>query len=100
MVIYSLSFRVRVDCEIVHEIHDFKIPSRLCFAGLDVIGVADKRINISSIAIVGIAVAAILLILIIIDFLCCVTVNLGIFSMLCRKPKRSPSDLDEEKFGR
>lgn len=68
--------------------------------GVDVIGVADKRLNISSMAIVGIAVAGILLLLIIIDFLCCVTVNLGIFAMLCRKPKRSPSDLDEEKFGR
>lgn len=69
-------------------------------SGLDVIGVADKRINVSSIAIVGIAVAGILLILMLVDLLCCVTVKLGIFAMICRKPKRSPSDLDEEKFGR
>lgn len=67
---------------------------------LGIIGVADKRINISSIAIVGIAVAGILLVLLIIDLICCATVNLGIFSMICRKPKRSPSDLDTEKFGR
>lgn len=67
---------------------------------LGVIGVADKRINISSVAIVGIAVGGILVLLLIIDLICCATVNLGIFSMLCRRPKRSPSELDEEKFGR
>lgn len=77
-----------------------RLTMSLYFPGLDVIGVADKRINISSLTIVGISVAGILLLLLIIDFICCVTVNLGILSMLCRKPKRSPSDLDEEKFGR
>jgi neural cell adhesion molecule len=65
-----------------------------------VIGVAEQRINVSSIAIILVAVAGILIFLVIVDLLCCLTVNLGIFSMFCRKPKRSPSDLDEEKFGR
>lgn len=86
-----------LDCSL----HKFIMnKKKFSVSGLDVIGVADKRINVSSIAIVGLAVAGILIILILVDFLCCITVNLGIFAMICRKPKRSPSDLDEEKFGR
>jgi neural cell adhesion molecule len=56
---------------------------------------------LSSAAIVGIAVAGVIIILILVDLLCCVTVNAGVFATLCRKTKRSPSDLDEEtKLGR
>jgi len=68
--------------------------------GMDVIGVADTKLPISSLIIVAIAVAGVFLLLIIIDFICCAALNLGILAMFCRSPKRSPSDLDEEKFGR
>lgn len=71
------------------------------FTGLDIaqVGITDKRINISSVTIVAIAVIGVLIILILIDFLCFVTLRMGIFAMLCRKNKKT-SDSEEEKFGR
>ena len=67
--------------------------------GVDVIGV-EKQSDTKSATIVLIAVAGILVLLIIVDFVCCLTVNVGILATCCRRTKRSPSDLDEEKLGR
>lgn len=56
---------------------------------------------LSSAAIIGIAVGGVLLLIILIDFLCCLIVNTGIMAALCRRTKRSPSELDDEsKIGR
>lgn len=65
----------------------------------DVVLRADKR-ALSSAAIVGIAIGGVLILLVIIDFLCCITVRMGVLASMCRKTKRSPSDMDEEKLGR
>ncbi|KAJ6634132.1 Fasciclin-2, partial [Pseudolycoriella hygida] len=51
---------------------------------------------LSSAAIIGIAVGGVLLLIILIDFLCCLIVNVGIMATLCRRTKRSPSELDDE----
>lgn len=68
--------------------------------GIEVVGVAEQTYHLSNLALVGFAVLGIVLFILVIDFLCCISCNIGIMYMLCRKPKRSPSDLDEEKFGR
>ncbi|XP_049531645.1 fasciclin-2 isoform X2 [Anopheles darlingi] len=68
--------------------------------GIDVVLRVDSP-TLSSAAVIGIVIGAVLLLLIIIDLLCCLFGNLGIMAMLCRKTKRSPSDLDDEaKLGR
>ena len=68
--------------------------------GVDVVQVADRQV-LSSASIVGIAVGGVLILLIIVDFLCCVTVRMGVMAAMCRKTKRSPSEIDEEtKLGR
>lgn len=56
---------------------------------------------LSSATIVGIAIAAVLVLLLLVDFLCCMLINAGIMAALCRRTKRSPSELDDEaKIGR
>lgn len=77
------------------------IPYRdLSNTGIDVIQVADRQV-LSSAAIVGIAVAGVLLLLFIVDLLCCITVHMGVMAAMCRKAKRSPSEIDDEaKLGR
>ncbi|KAG4069565.1 hypothetical protein HA402_006931 [Bradysia odoriphaga] len=50
----------------------------------------------SSAAIIGIAIGGVLLLIILIDFLCCLIMNTGIMASLCRRTKRSPSELDDE----
>ncbi|XP_058062459.1 fasciclin-2 isoform X2 [Anopheles bellator] len=68
--------------------------------GIDVVLRVDSP-TLSSAAVIGIVIGAVLLLLLIIDLLCCLFGNLGITAMLCRKTKRSPSDLDDEaKLGR
>ncbi|XP_058062458.1 fasciclin-2 isoform X1 [Anopheles bellator] len=63
--------------------------------GIDVVLRVDSP-TLSSAAVIGIVIGAVLLLLLIIDLLCCLFGNLGITAMLCRKTKRSPSDLDDE----
>lgn len=68
--------------------------------GIDVIQMAERQV-LSSASIVGIAVGGVLLLLFIIDLLCCVTINMGVMAAMCRRTKRSPSEIDEEaKLGR
>ncbi|XP_030382113.1 fasciclin-2 isoform X2 [Scaptodrosophila lebanonensis] len=63
--------------------------------GIDVIQVAERQV-LSSAAIVGIAVGGVLLLLFIVDLLCCMTVHMGVMATMCRKAKRSPSEIDDE----
>ncbi|EDW25988.1 GL14196 [Drosophila persimilis] len=63
--------------------------------GIDVIQVAERQV-LSSAAIVGIAVGGVLLLLLIVDLLCCITVHMGVMAAMCRKAKRSPSEIDDE----
>ncbi|XP_068154477.1 fasciclin-2 isoform X2 [Drosophila tropicalis] len=63
--------------------------------GVDVIQVAERQV-LSSAAIVGIAVGGVLLLLFIVDLLCCITVHMGVMATMCRKAKRSPSEIDDE----
>ncbi|XP_034139630.1 fasciclin-2 isoform X2 [Drosophila guanche] len=63
--------------------------------GIDVIQVAERQV-LSSAAIVGIAVGGVLLLLFIVDLLCCITVHMGVMAAMCRKAKRSPSEIDDE----
>ncbi|XP_062138031.1 fasciclin-2 isoform X3 [Drosophila sulfurigaster albostrigata] len=63
--------------------------------GIDVIQVADRPV-LSSAAIVGIAVGGVMLLLFIVDLLCCITVHMGVMAAMCRKAKRSPSEIDDE----
>lgn len=73
--------------------------SVLC-VGHDIAPVPHPQI-INSTMIVGIAVGGVLILLILIDLMCCVFVNAGVFALMCRRAKRSPSDLEEEaKIGR
>lgn len=52
-------------------------------------------------SIIAVAVGGVLLLLLIIDFICCLTLHIGMIATLCRRTKRSPSELDEEtKIGR
>ncbi|XP_020805210.1 fasciclin-2 isoform X3 [Drosophila serrata] len=68
--------------------------------GIDVIQVAERQV-FSSAAIVGIALGGVLLLLFVVDLLCCVTVHMGVMATMCRKAKRSPSEIDDEaKLGR
>ncbi|XP_017088459.2 fasciclin-2 isoform X1 [Drosophila bipectinata] len=68
--------------------------------GIDVIQVAERPV-LSSAAIVGIALGGVLLLLFVVDLLCCVTVHMGVMATMCRRAKRSPSDIDDEaKLGR
>lgn len=56
---------------------------------------------LSSASIIAVAVGGVLLLLLIIDFVCCLTLHIGMIAALCRRTKRSPSELDEEtKIGR
>lgn len=56
---------------------------------------------LSSSSIIAVAVGGVLLLLLIIDFVCCLTLHIGMIATLCRRTKRSPSELDEEtKIGR
>lgn len=56
---------------------------------------------LSSASIIAVAVGGVLLLLLIIDFVCCLTLHIGMIAALCRRTKRSPSELDEEtKLGR
>lgn len=64
-------------------------------AGADVVLRVDDTV-LSSGAIVGIAVGAVLLLILIIDLMCCATKRMGMLAALTRKTKRSPSDLDDE----
>ncbi|KXJ79667.1 hypothetical protein RP20_CCG028551 [Aedes albopictus] len=67
---------------------------------IDVVLRVDDR-ALSSAAVIGIVVGCVLLLLLVIDILCCLIGNLGLLAMMCRRTKRSPSDLgDEEKLGR
>ncbi|KAH8420233.1 hypothetical protein KR009_007698 [Drosophila setifemur] len=61
----------------------------------DVIQVAERQ-SISSASIVGIAVGGVLLLLLVVDILCCITVHMGVMATMCRKAKRSPSEIDDE----
>ncbi|XP_055913981.1 fasciclin-2 isoform X2 [Eupeodes corollae] len=63
--------------------------------GVDVVQVADRQV-LSSASIVGIVVGGVVILLIIVDLLCCVTVRMGVIAAMCRKTKRSPSEIDEE----
>ncbi|XP_020805208.1 fasciclin-2 isoform X1 [Drosophila serrata] len=63
--------------------------------GIDVIQVAERQV-FSSAAIVGIALGGVLLLLFVVDLLCCVTVHMGVMATMCRKAKRSPSEIDDE----
>lgn len=68
--------------------------------GKDPMVYKEKRI-LTSASIIAVAVGGILLLLLIIDFICCLTLHIGIIATLCRRTKRIPSDLDEEtKLGR
>lgn len=68
--------------------------------GIDVVLRVDDR-ALSSAAVIGIVVGCVLLLLLVIDILCCLIGNLGLLAMMCRRTKRSPSELgDEEKLGR
>nr|XP_041630777.1 fasciclin-2 isoform X3 [Drosophila kikkawai] len=63
--------------------------------GIDIIQVAERQV-FSSAAIVGIALGGVLLLLFVVDLLCCVTVHMGVMATMCRKAKRSPSEIDDE----
>ncbi|KAH8275114.1 hypothetical protein KR026_009061, partial [Drosophila bipectinata] len=63
--------------------------------GIDVIQVAERPV-LSSAAIVGIALGGVLLLLFVVDLLCCVTVHMGVMATMCRRAKRSPSEIDDE----
>lgn len=65
------------------------------FPGADVVLRVDDTV-LSSGAIVGIAVGAVLLLILIVDLMCCATKRCGMLAALTRKTKRSPSDLDDE----
>lgn len=69
-------------------------------SGSDLVTRIDTPV-LSSAAIVGIAIAIVFLLLLLVDFLCCMLINAGIMAALCRRKKRSPSELDDEsKIGR
>lgn len=56
---------------------------------------------VTSASVIAVAVGGVLLLLLIIDFVCCLTMHIGIIATLCRRNKRAPSELDEEtKIGR
>lgn len=56
---------------------------------------------LSSAAIIGLAIAIVLVLLLLVDLLCCMLIRAGILAALCRRTKRSPSELDDEaKIGR
>lgn len=69
--------------------NDFRI------SGADVVLRVDDTV-LSSGAIVGIAVGAVLILVLVIDLMCCATKRTGMMAALTRKAKRSPSDLDDE----
>ncbi|XP_054731043.1 fasciclin-2 isoform X1 [Anastrepha obliqua] len=81
-----------------HNVIGFSSPASIIMKttrGIDVIQVAERQV-LSSAAIVGIAVGGVLLLLFIIDLLCCVTVRMGVMATMCRRAKRSPSEIDDE----
>ncbi|XP_021704152.1 fasciclin-2 isoform X4 [Aedes aegypti] len=85
-----------------HNAIGFSRPAHLLLKtarGIDVVLRVDDR-ALSSAAVIGIVVGCVLLLLLVIDILCCLIGNLGLLAMMCRRTKRSPSDLgDEEKLG-
>ncbi|XP_058821614.1 fasciclin-2 isoform X2 [Topomyia yanbarensis] len=85
-----------------HNAIGFSKPAHLLLKtarGIDVVLRVDDH-ALSSAAVIGIVVGCVLLLLLIIDILCCLIGNLGLLAMLCRRTKRSPSELgDEEKLG-
>ncbi|XP_038120321.1 fasciclin-2 isoform X3 [Culex quinquefasciatus] len=86
-----------------HNAIGFSKPAHLLLKtarGIDVVLRVDDR-ALSSAAVIGIVVGCVLLLLLVIDILCCLIGNLGLLAMMCRRTKRSPSDLmgDEEKLG-
>ncbi|XP_055603627.1 fasciclin-2 isoform X3 [Uranotaenia lowii] len=87
---------------LAHNAIGFSKPAHLLLRtarGLDVVLKVDDR-AISSAAVIGIVVGAVLLLLLVIDILCCLIGNMGVLATLCRRSKRSPSELgDEEKLG-
>lgn len=87
-----------------HNAIGFSKPAHLLLKtarGIDVVLRVDDR-ALSSAAVIGIVVGCVLLLLLVIDILCCLIGNLGLLATMCRRTKRSPSDLmgDEEKLGR
>lgn len=87
-----------------HNAIGFSKPAHLLLKtarGIDVVLRVDDR-ALSSAAVIGIVVGCVLLLLLVIDILCCLIGNLGLLAMMCRRTKRSPSDLmgEEEKLGR
>ncbi|XP_061402949.1 fasciclin-2 isoform X3 [Musca vetustissima] len=81
-----------------HNIIGFSSPASVIMKttrGIDVIQMAERQV-LSSASIVGIAVGGVLLLLFIVDLLCCVTINMGVMASMCRRTKRSPSEIDEE----
>ncbi|XP_055640288.1 fasciclin-2 isoform X3 [Toxorhynchites rutilus septentrionalis] len=85
-----------------HNAIGFSKPAHLLLKtarGIDEVLRIDDR-TLSSAAVIGIVVGCVLLLLLVIDILCCLIGNLGLLAMMCRRTKRSPSDLgDEEKLG-
>lgn len=56
---------------------------------------------VTSASIIAVAVGGVLLLLLIIDFICCLTLNIGMIATMCRRNKSPPSEIDEEtKIGR
>ncbi|XP_031621318.1 fasciclin-2 isoform X3 [Contarinia nasturtii] len=51
---------------------------------------------VTSASLIAIAVGGVLLFLLIVDFVCCLTMHIGVIATLCRRNKRAPSELDEE----
>ena len=68
------------------------------FLGRDLVVPAQP---IKSASLIAVAVGGVVLLLLIIDFVCCLTLHIGVIATLCRRNKRAPSEMDEEtKIGR
>lgn len=78
---------------------DFRCSfGHMLFLGRDLVIPANP---VTSASLIAVAVGAVLLLLLIIDFICCLTLHIGMIATLCRRNKRAPSELDEEtKIGR
>lgn len=70
------------------------------YLGSDLVIRVDRP-TLSSATIIGIAVGGVILLVVLLDLICCTTLRMGVTASLCRRTKRSPSDLDDEtKIGR
>ncbi|XP_055380619.1 fasciclin-2 [Condylostylus longicornis] len=81
-----------------HNAIGFSTPASLYMKtarGSDTVIIREEQV-LSSAAIVGISIAGIIILLIIIDFFCCLLLRTGVLASICRKKKRSPSELDDE----